>query len=133
MSVEELLKPRYKVIADYPNSNLVIGEILTSQAKNGCNWETDKHHYLNLIEPWKFPAIFRKLEWWEYRDEKDMPKYVIKLDDVLKINKYDLKKQLIFTYFHNVLDYPFDFKSFLKGTTPATEAEYLNYIKTITK
>lgn len=50
--MNELLKPRYKVIADYPGSPFPVGFIM----KDDC-------------ESWsKYPANFRKLEWWEERD-----------------------------------------------------------------
>ena len=59
LSVEELLKPRYKCIADFPDSSWIIGEITTDG-----NWSE------------KYPDVFRELEWWEHRNPEEMPKYV---------------------------------------------------------
>ncbi len=74
MTTEELLRPRYKVIADYPNSPHKIYEILESinvdgryLNKNIGLWEKDLE---------KFPAIFKPLEWWEDRKAEDMPEYL---------------------------------------------------------
>ena len=74
MTAEELLKPRFEVIADYPNNEFgKVGDIL----------DRDWGHYPNgeEFEPeWKisdYPHLFRKLEWWEKRTEDEMPKKVI--------------------------------------------------------
>lgn len=63
MTIENLLKPRYKVIADYPNSIYSIGEIIECDAEEDCTLH-------------KWPAIFKKLEWWEDRKPENMPEYV---------------------------------------------------------
>ena len=67
MTTEELLKPRYLVIADYPgmdDDGYYIGQVKENIAENYCK----------LLD--KYPHLFRRLEWWEMRDEKDMPEYV---------------------------------------------------------
>lgn len=68
LSVEELLKPRYKVIADFPWSIYKIGDIINSDIlaigaryRNGLN---------------NFPAIFKKLEWYEDREYKELPQFI---------------------------------------------------------
>lgn len=66
MEPEELLRPRYKVIADYPNSIYKIGEIVQQFGQD----------FFNTAFFEKYPLIFRKLEWWEEIEEKDMPEYV---------------------------------------------------------
>jgi len=65
MTTEQLMQPRYKVIADYPKSVHIVGRVYELN---------DESHY--LIEFPKYPHIFRKLEWWEERDVKDLPEYV---------------------------------------------------------
>lgn len=80
MSADELLKPRYKVIADYPGNIIPIGSIF---------W--DDIESINIITPTgsksiqssypyrhkdKFPHLFKKLEWWEDRKPEEMPEYV---------------------------------------------------------
>jgi hypothetical protein len=61
LSVEELLKTRYKLIADYPGNYLPIGHIFYLIQ--------DEYHG-------QYPHLFKKLEWHEDRSENDMPEYV---------------------------------------------------------
>jgi hypothetical protein len=66
MKAKELLKPRFKVISDYPNSNYKVGEIIESTEifEEGCPaFQFDT-----------YPHIFKKLNWWEYRTKEQMPK-----------------------------------------------------------
>lgn len=72
MKVEELLKPRYKVIADYPNSEFPVGIIAY---KYYAEW-VFLNGIVSTIHLPAYPNIFKKLEWWEEREEKDMPEYV---------------------------------------------------------
>lgn len=70
MSTEELMKVRYKVIADYPGMDdfYKIGEIIQPRYP---------------IHYGSYPHIFKKLEWWEERKESDMPQYVKSLNTTL--------------------------------------------------
>lgn len=64
---EELLAKRVKVIASYPDSNYLIGEII----------------YLNDYSVYErkifapYPHLFRELKWWEERDPSDLPEYLM--------------------------------------------------------
>lgn len=90
MKAKELLKPRYKVIADYPNSEHEIGEIIVLNE----NRQVTKEPFARLLqEPIiflesdidkSFPHIFKKLEWWEEREEKDMPSKITHKESVHK-------------------------------------------------
>lgn len=75
MKAEELMKPRFVIIADYPNNDLgKVGEILD---RDWCKYINDDEE--DGLE-WRvsdFPHLFRKLNWWEYRKEEDMPKRLI--------------------------------------------------------
>lgn len=80
MTPEELLKPRYKVIAEYPNSLLPIGSIIQDDVESTTIISPDGSvdiisSYL-LRDKHKYPHLFRKLEWWEERKRGEMPKYV---------------------------------------------------------
>jgi hypothetical protein len=66
MTTEDLMKPRYKVIALWPNTEYKIGSILQP------DYFIEKT--IKFCET--YPHLFRKLEWWEDRDEKDMPLYL---------------------------------------------------------
>lgn len=80
-SVEELLRPRYEVTNDYPNSKFDIGTILIRDAIIE-NWTHDTtegaYKMCGLKEDAivKYPHLFRKLEWWEYLKDDDLPEYV---------------------------------------------------------
>jgi len=65
MKIEELLKPRYKVVAEFPRmedfegcevDNIIVAE--------------DNMWYEN------YPHLFKKLGWWEDRKREDMPMYL---------------------------------------------------------
>lgn len=80
LTTEELLRPRYKVIADFP----------------GCSYEVDTVLYVDqsgeLYSPTagysrtvtkvmqcdaeKYPAYIQPLPWWSDREISDMPEYV---------------------------------------------------------
>lgn len=68
MTVEELLKPRYKVIADYPKSIYKIGDILRVGGHSEDLLYCD-HSGPRMRD---YPHLFRKLEWWEERTLDDM-------------------------------------------------------------
>jgi hypothetical protein len=72
MSNEELLKPRYKVIADFPyNTFGEVGSILDRDwGWNGDDENGFKHHISH------YPHLFKKLQWWEERKQEGMPEYV---------------------------------------------------------
>ena len=76
--IQELLKPRYKVIADYPDSVFIVGEILRNPTYES-----------------KYPHLFKKLEWWEDRKPEEMPKYLKHTYDgktsYYKIIKWDME------------------------------------------
>ena len=87
MTPEELLIPRYKVIADYPDSPFGIGEVLelTLQHKVGTHLYPAYHitdddgNIKNIVgEVWMedYPAIFRRMNWIEEREIKDLPEFV---------------------------------------------------------
>lgn len=86
--IQELLKPRYKVIGDYPSSDYEVGLVIHFPEKE--NWFTKDLEW--VTEPIRgknggisqrsikyfeeYPNLFKLLEWWEERDIKDMPEYV---------------------------------------------------------
>lgn len=77
MSVEELLSPRYEIIADYPLSRFIIGTILISEKDRFGNWYVPSNAGDSLhFDIDEYPHLFKPLRWWENRDIKDMPKYI---------------------------------------------------------
>ena len=69
MKAEELMRPRFEVIADYPSSIYEIGQILESTTEN------------MVLFFQKYPHLFRRLNWWEHRTAEEMPKKVMSLAD----------------------------------------------------
>ena len=117
MTVEQLLQPRYKVIADYPGNTMQVGTIFTSI----------------LDSYWaKYPANFQKLEWWQDRDESDMPGYVkvtrlksyydLPIDCIRKVNSWERGKVREW-----VADI-FPVYAVVDDLLPSTEEEYNSHI-----
>ena len=129
MTIEELIMPRYKVIADYPNNNYYdVGEIINLVVKsNGEYWNGEASYYLTEKEIQKYPHIFRRLKWFEDRDEDIMPMYIklIEAEGVAKVINYNVdsntpcmvKVKALSVGTVNLYDY-----------LPATEEEYNDYI-----
>lgn len=79
MTPEEILRPRYKVIDNWPgNTKFEIGDILKGYSP-GCGGGdlilNDKGESV-WLSPEKYPHLFKKLEWWEDRKESELPEYV---------------------------------------------------------
>ena len=137
MTVEELLMPRYKVIADYPgmDDSYEIGEVL-------------KPAYTGIVDA--YPHLFRKLNWWEERKVEDMPEYVkviangcsFNAGTILKANNWgaypdegnnfgnegDYYCLLITTEESSTHDKGEEVKMNMRNVLPATEQEYNDYI-----
>lgn len=138
MTIEELLKDRYKVIAPYPNSPYKVGDpVVFSNVGNSFHITTtwvrldgdfvESENWDSIQKLQEFPNIFKKLEWWEDRAIEDMPEYVkcIKTPDQ-KIMPGDILKPVWNgiggkTGGHYIFLYTNCF-------IPSTEAEYTNYI-----
>lgn len=82
MTPEELMKPRFKVIADYPGSHFGDNQVLNLNYNNReglweYTWaEHDGMYDISEASLKEYPHLFRPLQWWEERDVKDMPEYV---------------------------------------------------------
>ena len=130
MTKEELMKPRFKVIADYPNSSNKIGDVIELPNKE---WKYADE--VNCLEDYflDYPIVFKKLEWWEQRDENDMPEYVkLFFDDkihyVHRVEKWigeNLNCQPLYEYYNkaNYLTI-----ACVCNLNPATKEEYEAYI-----
>jgi hypothetical protein len=129
LTPEELLKPRYKVIADYPGrrETMPIGHVLTLNKWGAGKWwhEYTDDEPIHLDEgSTRFPAILRPLAWWEERDEWEMPEYVkcegpdmvLKFIDLTKTYQWDEGFPMEYEYgsYH------------ISCFIPCTEQEYLN-------
>ena len=99
MESAELLKPRFEVLAEYPNCDFKTGEILLPVKHSTYEWyHSDVNSdvcglWLSDLE--KYPHLFRKLNWWERRNKEDMPKRVISKafqndTEVYEIEEWDM-------------------------------------------
>lgn len=88
MTTEDLMKPRYKVIADYFYNPYKIGDIITVLYDDRSVHLTTTHYrdefggeveQANCFNPKRlndYPHIFQPLEWWQERAIGDLPEYV---------------------------------------------------------
>lgn len=89
MTREELMKPRFEVIGDYPGLSYNVGDIIEILIDDSYG----------IIDMGIYPHLFRKLNWWELRKIEDMPKKLIyksfvgKDDaDIIDIIHWDMEK-----------------------------------------
>ncbi len=130
MTVEDLMKPRYKVIAVFPRCWHSIGKILNADKDGYFEIWQDEFMDIHYIDA--FPHLFRKLEWYEERAIEDMPEYVKLFYDygdkipylVAKVEKWDIEKY--WAYFSERDRKVASFNGLLQ---PATLTEYLTYNK----
>jgi hypothetical protein len=128
----DLLKPRYKVIADYPGNEWKVGDILDRDwGWDGDDEEGFKHHVSD------YPHLFKKLEWYEERKLDEMPGHLGCLSPVFKWSKGEIIKvdkwiecfgptlRFYSPDTDKITHHPFSF-------TPVTAAEYEAYLQTLT-
>jgi hypothetical protein len=129
-SIEQLLKPRYKVIGLWPNSGgTKVGDIIQIELDNTGFHFGGATHFGPVVSEEKlksYPHLFKKLEWWEDRKPEEIPQYA----KPIKAPEYVFRAEFTDTgmvYCKNI-----------KGEVsyhqaniflPATEAEYLNQNK----
>jgi hypothetical protein len=84
----------------------------------GCQWSVGAVFPANFGKFSDFPYLFRKLQWWEERNKKDMPKFVKSpFGEIMSVKGYDLFNKHI------------KFRSgtgLLENYIPSTEEEYLS-------
>ncbi len=115
-TIEHLIKPRYEVKALYPAHPKCphrIGEIINVTSKHG------DIIYPDTLGPRysDYPAIFRKLAWWEHRKPEEMPKYVFS-------KNYDTNEIIIIPH----ALWKGDRFDSLENYFPATENEFLTQL-----
>lgn len=79
---KDLLKPRFKLIADYPGNTQPIGNITIEDATAS---------YFR-----RFEANFKELQWWEERKEDELPKYLkeVETGKIEKVTRYFIDNRL---------------------------------------
>lgn len=128
MIPEELLKPRFKVIADYPDSPFVDGQILVTRVGNFGKQVFDIYRQFgndDFVYPESYPHLFKKLAYYEDRNIKDLPKYIVNntaipktIHEVIDWNIHD--DEIVIAVTNEGSFYAW-------GTVPATQSEYLAF------
>jgi len=135
MTPEDLLKPRYKVIAGYPDMPFEVGEIIIEEnlgATINPFYQVGRFGFSNspsLYYPEKYPSNFRLLKWWEERKPEEMAAYVkdIGHNTYHKVDRYDEAGKFS-TAMRMVIE-PHSWaviENVMCFFEPATESEYLN-------
>lgn len=128
LTVEELLKPRYEVIALYPDCDFKIGQIIEFEDRDEKGILTFREsEYWSPQDFDNYPHLFRKLSWWEKRSVEEMPEYVKDEKGVGRITERMHKnlKDCIIVAFANGNGCC----SHLDNWLPATELEYQSQVK----
>lgn len=126
MTPEDLMKPRYKVIADFPqwsSFKYKIGDLLEKLGIHFVGSGTSRGINENEID--LYPAIFKKLEWWEERKESDMPQYVKKGERFYDLSNANEKYPDSFMFDYPMTEHWVAYYDCL----PATKEEYENQNK----
>lgn len=129
MTKEELLRPRYKIIADYPDNKNKVGDIITIQTAKTKGAE-------ELVCGWyeKYPAIFERLPWWKGRKVEDMPPFLkeddslYKRSEVVKVKEWMLEDEE--TDCPCFMDEKDNHFTWVRGFLPATREEYEVFLQT---
>lgn len=148
MSNDELLKPRYELIADYPgNQYLAIGDIIELKEQCPTKWFTatlgsndDAFTFSEMMLD-KCSANFRRLKWWEKISEQDLPKYVKFINDagtfdfVLEIEGwiYHKNSSAVWAFKYLWENEPDIKRMSLDGWLPATKDEYDAHCQTVSR
>jgi len=116
-SAEELLKPRIKVIADWPGSHFEADEILDVERYGARLISQKTGKSVNGLKYDRYPHLFKKLDWWELRQPSEMPDYVKREGEVRKVAGWSGCNSVV------------EFGDNIEGATsfwlPATESEYV--------
>lgn len=142
MKKEELMQPRYKVIANYPGQPVAIGQLLNDRLSESFHITTTYSfegfelvpcaNWVNEDEVKKYPALFKKLEWWEDRKPEDMPDFLKATEGgIIKVKKWQIDEDetnphLYFTTQADKLGF------YPRKHLPATLEEYTAYHSTQT-
>lgn len=139
--IEELKKPRFEVIADYPKSEFKIGDIIEMTEKTDYFSEPGEKEdwaarldggFYGIQSFAPYPHLFKPLQWWEKRSVEEMPEYVKEEKyGVFKVIRWEgLNSESLgpWCIMENDFDNDFRFHFYQYDLIPATSAEYTAYI-----
>lgn len=135
--VEDLMKPRYKVVSDWPGrKDFIVGQIIVLDKEFSPQYKKYEiedcqgvRTYINSFFE-MFPLQFKKLEWYEDLNFTEWPEY-IKWTSPGQEKISFFKVDNWYTNANNGQIAGVVVKEgrlFIKDCQPATETEYLNYI-----
>ena len=130
LSKEELLIPRYKMIADFPWSsrdNHNVGDIFTDDGKSPVM--NQENTPIRAIDWQRFPHLFKELQWWEERKIEDLPEYIkanVHCDEhFFKVYAYVRASDAVVEFAHGDASVPSPWNGWYPF--PATEEEYFEF------
>ncbi len=135
METKDLLKPRYKVIADYPENTLEVGQILIESDVFDDWLQTDNFlHGIKKSCAVLYPHLFQPLPWYADRKVEEMPEYVkfiqdepyYQLDKGVVISWQELDEYIKSRSELELLSHPIILMGYAE---PATKEEYEHYLK----
>jgi len=134
--MKNLLNPRFKVIAEYPNTifkkddilerikykdtDINISELLTNSKRCGIN----KLSGLHFSDLEKYPHLFKKLNWWDERKQDELPTYLKSETQVVKPEWELIEWQGRQYWRANTNEKLFGSHYKLESFTPSTKEEY---------
>lgn len=122
MTIEQLLKPRYKVIADMPIVKYFqVGEIYPYDIVPVVVGKEEFYVRLDM-----YPHLFQPLSWWMDRKVEDLPEYVTLEGIVYKVDDWSNYRGGTFYIKSTSGFYRPSFP--LKGAIPATLQDYQDFI-----
>lgn len=123
LTKEQLLIPRYKVIALWPFEYVSrIGDIHHQpDVSRGGQWTALWNWWDEMA---KHPHLFQPLPWWSDRKPEDMPEYLKwrTKQQIVKPVRWEANCEFYYLSEHDIVGYYSDY------TDPATEEEYNAYI-----
>lgn len=131
--IAELLKPRYKVVADYPgNRDFPVGKIIEFHPWESCRdyWEhsvEDCQGKRSWLEQFfiDYPNIFHKCDWWENREPNEMPEYLVFHRNGNVVKPYDIDFETGYFYLTEEEFYNNE-PHLLVDVQPATKTQNIN-------
>jgi hypothetical protein len=93
LTIEQLLRPRYKIIADYPGNPYEIGRIISFDRQRMIIMETESCVLLAPVEGFdSYPHLFELAHWSEGRTKEEFPEYVafapkFKAEEIYKVEQ----------------------------------------------
>lgn len=124
--LEKLLRPRVMIMCNYPGSKFKLKDILGLIGNEYYNTMGLGKLSKAIVE--ECPEIFHSLEWYQFRNEIDMPMYLKGDDGVFKVITHftGLDKDHV-KCFNGVIDT----REHYMNLVPATSVEYQNNLKKI--